>query len=188
MAQGTHMKNKDPLTFKRTCKEGRFTDCGLWAITKIQQSLSVLLAIQMVLMIVIWAVVVMVQYDSLADALMIIAAGLVLAIQLSATIVFIKNIRRPNTFTLVMEWLMMILIWVHVSFGAYLVSLYLNQENSMELLIEHANRAVTTDYQATLITGFKLGQQGLLIITFFYILQVLIQRRQRQQYQTKYNR
>jgi hypothetical protein len=149
-------------------------------LTKLQQLISLALAIQMVLMIVIWAWVIGIQYDPFSDGIMMIAAGSVLAVQLAAAIVFIKNVRHPNTFTLVTECLLLIIVWIYSSFGSYLGSLYKHEENAIELLIEHANRAVTTDHYNTLITGFTLGQQGILIIALFYVLQVLVHYHQSQ--------
>ena len=167
-----------------------------WFI-KIQKIISIIFAIVMVPLTVIWAIMILIQDQPFQNVLTAIAAVLALIILLCLISIFIKNIRYPNTFTLLIECLMVSVFCTIAVYSAFLgrsvARLYVGQEDPYVKFIEHAlrmlkefNRVMTTDGQITLApgvtselsTGLALASQPILFIIIFYLLQILVRHRQ----------
>lgn len=175
----------------------RFDTWVKWFI-KIQKVISTIFAIVMVPLTVIWAIIILIKEQPFQHVSTAIAAVLALIILLCLISIFIKNIRRPNTFTLLFECLMVSLFCTIAVYSAFLgrsiARLYVDQEDAYVKFTEHAlrmqaefNRAMISDGQITLTpvvtsdlsTGLALASQPILFIIIFYLLQILVQQRKK---------
>lgn len=150
---------------------------GINLLTNMQKLISILLAVLTALFFAALVIIYFVKFISFDDKLQTIIATLMLFLFGGLVMMFVKNIRKPTTITLIVEACCLIYSWVSISFGNHLGELYIDQKDPYTRLTEHAFKAAQPDALGqTLVTGFKLGLPGIIVIVIFYTAQIVIRR------------